>query len=137
MSRCGGTIPESPVSESVMGILRRWMVASLLLAQILTAQEGTKPSARIICTPPTLKILKMVRPTFSPDAKAKARFGTVAVKVETDKMGKPSSVEVIKGDPVLAKTVLEAVRKWRWKPLMLNGVAVEAETTITVNLEPR
>jgi TonB family protein len=94
------------------------MVASLLLAQILTAQEGTKPSARIICTPPTLKILKMVRPTLPPDAKGKAKFGTVAVKVEIDKMGKPSSVEVIKGDPVLAKKVLEAVRKWRWRPLI-------------------
>ena len=52
-------------------------------------------------------------------------------------MGKPSSVEVIKGDPALAKAVLEAVKKWRWKTLKLNGAAVEAETTITVTFEPR
>jgi outer membrane biosynthesis protein TonB len=32
---------------------------------------------------------------------------------------------------------VEAVKKWYWKPLKLNGVAVEAETTITVNFEPR
>jgi TonB family protein len=79
----------------------------------------------------------MVRPTLPPDAKGKAKFGTVAVKVEIDKMGKSSSVEVIKADPVLAKAVLEAVRKWCWKPLVLDGVAVEVDTTITVNLEPR
>jgi hypothetical protein len=45
-----------------------------------------------------------------PDAKGKAIFGTVAVKVEIDKMGKPR---------------------------MLDRVTVEVETTITVNFEPR
>jgi len=79
----------------------------------------------------------MVRPTLPPDVNGKSIFGTVAVKVEIDRMGKPSSLEVIKGDPELTKAVLEAVRKWRWKPLMLDGVAVEAETTVTVNFEPR
>jgi TonB family protein len=79
----------------------------------------------------------MVRPTSPPDVNGKSIFGTVAVKVEIDRMGKPSSLEVIKGDPELTKAVLEAVRKWRWKPLMLDGVAVEAETTVTVNFEPR
>jgi hypothetical protein len=30
-----------------------------------------------------------------------------------------------------------AVKQWRWKPLKLNGVAVEAVTTIAVSFEVR
>jgi len=82
-----------------------------------------------------MKVLKMVRPTISPDAKH--LFGMVSVEAEIDKKGKPSSVRVLEGHPILATAVLEAVRQWRWKPLKLNGVAVEAETTITVNFEPK
>ena len=57
--------------------------------------------------------------------------------VEIDKAGRPSSVKILKGHPILATAVLEAIKQWRWKPLRLNGVPVEAEDTITVNFEPR
>jgi len=84
-----------------------------------------------------MKVLKMVRPTLPPDAKARNIFGKVSVEAEIDKTGKPSSVKVLNGDPALAAAVVEAVKKWRWEPVRLNGVRVEAVTTITVNFEPR
>ena len=64
-------------------------------------------------------------------------FGTVAVKVEVDKSGKPSNVKVLKGEPMLAEAVVKAVKQWRWKPLELNGELVEMDTIVTVNFEPR
>ncbi len=45
-------------------------------------------------------------------------------------------MRIVKGDPALASAVVEAIKKWRWKPLKLNGVAVEVETKIMVNFEP-
>jgi TonB family protein len=77
----------------------------------------------------------MVRPRISPDAKNIS--GPVSVKAEIDRSGRPSSVKILSGHPILAAAVLDAVRQWRWKPLKLNGVAVETETTITVNVEPK
>lgn len=111
----------------------------LIFVPLAMAQQGaeSRPATRIICTPPTAKVIKMVRPVFPSDAKAKDIFGKVAVEVEVDKTGKPSSVKVLKGDEILAAAVVDAVRKWRWKPLMLNGVAVEMVTTIVVSFEPR
>jgi len=111
-----------------MDFLHRWMVLFLLLPQIAIGQQG-RPSPRIICTPPTL--------TFPTDAKAKGIFGTVDVEAEIDKTGKPSSVKALRGDPALAAAVVDAVKKWRWKPLKLNGTAVEVVTTISVNFEVR
>jgi len=49
----------------------------------------------------------------------------------------PSTIKVLKGNPVAANAVVMAVRLWRWQPLKLNGVAVEAVTTIAVNFEAR
>lgn len=87
--------------------------------------------------PPTLKTLKMVKPTLPPDAKPSEVVGIAAVEVEIDKAGMPSSINVLKGNPVAVNAVVMAVKHWRWKPLRLNGVAVEAVTTISVNFEVR
>jgi TonB family protein len=79
----------------------------------------------------------MERPTLPPDAKPSDGVGIVAVEVEIDKTGMPSSIKVLKGHPVAANAVVKAVKQWRWKPLKLNGVVVEAVTTIAVNFEVR
>jgi TonB family protein len=120
----------------MMDSFRGWLVLSFLLSPVAIGQQAQR-IARIIETPPTLKVLKMVRPTFPADARAKDIFGTAAVEAQIDKTGKPSSVIALRGDPLLAAAVVEAVKKWRWEPLKLNGAAVEAVTTITVNFEPR
>jgi TonB family protein len=91
----------------------------------------------MICSPPKLKIVKMVKPTLPPDAKPSDVVGITAVEVEIDKAGLPSSIKILKGNPVPANAVVVAVKQWRWKPLKLNGVAVEAVTTIAVNFEVR
>ncbi len=100
----------------MMGKFYRYMVLPLLLAPLVTAQQSTRHTPRIVCTPPTMKVLKMVKPTYPPDAKTKDIFGMVAVEAEIDKTGTPSSVKVLRGDPVLALAVVEAVKKWRWEP---------------------
>jgi outer membrane biosynthesis protein TonB len=52
----------------------------------------------------------MVEPTFPSEAKAKNIFGTVVVQVEVDKAGKPSSVKVVKGDPIVVPSVVDLSR---------------------------
>jgi TonB family protein len=120
-----------------MDKLRRATFVCLLLGAISAAQRTAPHPPRIICTPPTLKIVKMVWPTLPPDAKPSDVVGIAAVEVEIDKAGMPSSIKVLKGNPVLANAVVMAVKRWRWKPLKLNGVAVEAVTTIAINFDAR
>jgi protein TonB len=110
--------------------------APLYLAFVIfaTAQQNVASFQRIICTPPRLKILKMVRPVVSPDAKV---FGLVAVEVNVDKTGRPESIKVLSGNPILTSAVVHAVRQWRWKPMKLNGMPVEVVSTISVNFEPK
>ena len=79
----------------------------------------------------------MVRPAYPADAKKKGIFGKVLVEMIIDKGGRPKSLRVTEGDPILAQETLRALSQWRWKPYKLNGEAVEVETTVTVKFEPR
>jgi len=44
---------------------------------------------------------------------------------------------VVKGHPLLIQSALDAVKQWRYKPTVLNGVPVEVITRITVNFNLR
>ena len=46
--------------------------------------------------------------------------------------GNMENVRVISGPPELQQSALDAVRQWTYKPYLLNGDAVEVETTINV-----
>jgi TonB family protein len=46
--------------------------------------------------------------------------------------GTIQSLQVVSGDPLFYQSVLEAVRQWRYRPTVLNGIAVEIDTFITV-----
>ena len=56
-------------------------------------------------------------------------------------IGKDGAVENIRvqntPDDSLAKSAMEAVRTWRYRPYLLNGDPIEVETTVNVvyNLE--
>ena len=49
------------------------------------------------------------------------------------KDGTVKELKVLSGRPLLVKATIDAVRQWRFKPTLLNGVPVEVETTIKVN----
>jgi hypothetical protein len=104
-----GTVGNLTLSISMMATVQKCILLVLGLAQVAMAQQSAGHSLRVICTPPTLKIVKMVRPKISPDAKN--IFGPVSVQAEIDKTGKPSSVKILSGHPILAAAVLNAVRR--------------------------
>ena len=119
--------------------MRTWIVAAMLVtASCLLGQEAGKKheSHRVFHTSARLRIVKRVDPVYPEEAKKKGVAGTVVVEVTIDKLGAAKGVRVTKGDPALAKAVLEAIRQWRWEPHKLNGEAVEVETTVVVRFEP-
>jgi protein TonB len=51
-------------------------------------------------------------------------------------IGKDGSVQVVRvesGLPMLAQAAVDAVKRWRYKPYMLNGEPVEVDSRITIN----
>jgi protein TonB len=78
-------------------------------------------------------LLRQVRPTYPPLAKAARVQGTVKFEAVIAKDGTIQNLKVISGPPLLVNAALEAVRQWQYRPTLLNGEPVEVITTIDVN----
>jgi len=80
-------------------------------------------------------LIKRVQPTYPPAALKVHSQGAVQIEATINKEGNVINPKVLRGDPVLARAALEAVRQWRYKPYYLDGGPVEIQTQITVNFK--
>jgi TonB family protein len=78
-------------------------------------------------------LIKRVQPRYPQNALAMHLQGAVQLGAMIDKEGKIVNLQVLKGDVMLARAAMDAVRQWRYKPYYLDGVPVDIETQITVN----
>jgi protein TonB len=78
-------------------------------------------------------LIKRVQPVYPQNGLAMHLQGAVLLSAMIDKEGKIVNLKVLKGDAVLARAAMDAVRQWRYKPYYLDGVPVDIETQITVN----
>jgi len=78
-------------------------------------------------------LMKKVSPAYPPIALQLRKQGAVDLLASISKDGTITGVKVLSGDSVLAKSAVEAVRQWKYRPYLLNGEPVEIETQITIN----
>lgn len=78
-------------------------------------------------------LVKKVDPEYPADAKEQHIQGVVVLKENIDKEGNVYNVELISGHPLLAPAAMDAVRQWKYKPYLLNGIPVAVETQAQVN----
>lgn len=83
-------------------------------------------------TDPQLLVGEM--PAYSTEARTNGVQGTVKIEALIDEEGRVFAAEVIESlDPQLDAKALEAVRSWRFRPAMDDGVAVMQVVHIPVN----
>jgi protein TonB len=58
--------------------------------------------------------------------------GTVVLAIEIDKHGNVLNPKVVSGPIMLQKAAINAVRKYKYKPYLLNGVAIDSETAVSI-----
>jgi TonB family protein len=80
-------------------------------------------------------ITKVVKPVYPDIAKRASICGTVVLRAIVGKDGSVQELKYISGPPLLMKAALDAVRKWRYAPTLLQGQPVEVDTTISVVFE--
>ncbi|MCU1271506.1 MAG: hypothetical protein JWN74_2800 [Acidobacteriaceae bacterium] len=78
-------------------------------------------------------VISKVQPTYPSDARAARIQGSVVMAVVISKEGNVQDVRVVSGDPSLATAAVDAVKRWKYRPYLLNGSPVEVDTLITVN----
>lgn len=79
------------------------------------------------------KKLVDVRPSFPKEAQAVELSGIVIVEVFLDETGAVVDARPLRATPMLHEAALAAVKQWRFAPTIVDGRAVPARMTVTVN----
>jgi TonB family protein len=96
--------------------LQRWIVlvflafstAGIVVSAPFSVAQRDQPEAE-------RKVLSKVAPTYPELARRTNLHGVVKLMVVVAPDGKVTSTEVVGGNPVLAQTAVDAVRKWRYE----------------------
>ena len=74
-----------------------------------------------------------VPPQYPPEAGRERVEGTVVLLAVIGTDGTVKDVRVESGPALLAQAAIDAVKQWRYKPYLLNGIPVEIDSRITIN----
>ncbi|HEY4762945.1 MAG TPA: energy transducer TonB, partial [Candidatus Sulfotelmatobacter sp.] len=80
----------------------------------------------------SLLVTKIV-PTYPPLAREARVQGEVVLDVAISKEGTIEGLRTLTGHPMLIPAAIDAVKRWRYKPYLLNGEPVPVQTQVTVN----
>jgi len=78
-------------------------------------------------------LVKKVDPEYPLFARRAGIHGAVVLHATIDREGRIAGLSVVSGPNQLRQAALDAVRQWRYQPYVLNGLAVDIQTTITLN----
>jgi len=77
-------------------------------------------------------VTNKVAPYYPPEAKEQRIQGTVRLQTLIAEDGTVQELDWMEGDPILAEAAIAAVRQWRYRPMLINGVPVEVQSTVDV-----
>jgi periplasmic protein TonB len=80
-------------------------------------------------------LIKKIAPEYPREALTLRIEGTVQLLATISKTGDITDVKVLTGDANLSAAARDAVKRWKYKPYLLNGEPVEIQTPITVNFK--
>jgi periplasmic protein TonB len=108
---------------------------------IQAVQQLAAPRAGAAADPAALaanlKPLKTVPPDYPESALQHGVSGSVLLSFTVDTKGATSDVQVLQSTPagVFDRAAVSAVKRWRYAPVIVNGVAVEVPTRTLVRFE--
>jgi len=73
-----------------------------------------------------------VDPIYPREARKNNITGDVLLRIIIGRQGNVTNLEVIQGDPILVESAVKAVKQWKYRPYILNGEAIEAESVIKI-----
>lgn len=78
------------------------------------------------------RLLHRTEPVYPPAAKAADISGTVVIQISVGDSGQVDSLQVISGPEMLQQSALDAVKQWRYQPLVVHSRPAEFVTTVNV-----
>jgi periplasmic protein TonB len=111
------------------------VMGGLGTAPPIVARAVPKPTGPIKVSSGTMagSLISRPDPVYPAIAKAAHVQGAVILHAIITKDGTIDKLTVVSGNPMLLNAATDAVKRWKYKPYLLNGDPTEVDTTITVN----
>jgi TonB family protein len=100
------------------------------------SSQKTEPGKPVGVSPKDIDpgtAIKQVAPNYPLVAKKAGITGTVKVLVEIDEKGDVIDAVVVGGHPLLREVSLEAARKWKFRPTLVNDKPIKVQGILTFN----
>lgn len=82
------------------------------------------------------RLLKKAKPEYPPEALAKGFHGDVVIDAVIDVTGSLTNMKVKKGKyACLITSAAAALKQWKYKPVMLNGIPRESDVSVKIAFE--
>lgn len=137
------------LTQSALGAINQWKYTPGTVSNIPTSvpltvivnfmmdKQPQQGEVRFSIDSPLLRPLKKVAPEYPAEALEKNIQGKVIIMAFVDKNGYIPHIKVFKGNPILARAAVSAIKEWRFAPYMVRGKRQSILFTVTVdfNLE--
>ena len=78
-------------------------------------------------------LLQKVNPSYPAQAIKTGLQGSVVLEALINRDGVIRDLKLVRGSFLLGQAAFQAVRQWKYQPLVVNGHAMEAQTYVTVD----
>jgi TonB family protein len=134
-TRRKGLSPASTVVNAPAAVGETNQVSEAQPTGLQTQEEVETHAGHVLLHPAANVPEKVILPAYPAVAWQKNVQGRVTLKALISKDGTLQNVRLVGAPSLLSGSVLEAVKKWRYRPLIENGMPVEVETQITIDFE--
>jgi len=112
------------------------IVTAAISSAAQTPAAATPAPVRVSTSEQEKRLTKRVNPKYPKDAFDAKLTGIISLETLIGTDGKVENVKLVgKGEDVLVKAAIDAVKQWVYKPYKLDGKLVEVLTIVTINFK--
>jgi TonB family protein len=115
-----------------MSLATRAVAAGLLCASALVALAQDAPLRAGAPGVPVPKRVKVVLPTYPPEAQAQGLRGIVILELTIDAQGNVAEAKVVRSVPPFDEAARAAALQWKYEPVQVDGKAVTVVLTVPI-----
>ncbi len=78
------------------------------------------------------RLIKEVLPIYPEEAREKRVEGMVLLNTRVDKQGNVEAVQILRSIPLLDQAAIDAVKEWKYEPMIVDGKAISVIFTVHV-----
>jgi protein TonB len=108
-------------------------LASLLVLAAVAAGSAfaQAPQKKVSASEALSAAVSKPQPVYPPVARHLKLEGSVEIEAVVTEDGAVEKVNIVTGNPVLTKSAVEALKKWKFKPFMVDGKPVRAVAPVS------